>query len=80
MLLQGRLARHPREDAAGLDLPGERGVRDDDGQLPYRRDADTESWHDRKHQRFATMVMEDGVTVRMSSDELEDLLRKRKGG
>lgn len=68
------------KDAAGFDTPGERLVLDDDGSYRVAGDADTESWHDRKHQRFATVEMEDGSTLRITPDELEDLMRKRRGG
>lgn len=72
------------DDGAGGEQPGERLVLEDDG--TYRAAADEDvSWHERKHQRFATVEMEDGGPgVRVSEQELaavqELLARLREGG
>ena len=63
--------------------PGERLVLDDDGSYHLADETDTESWHDRKHQRFATFEMEDGAaSTRVTAEEYEaiqQLLRERRG-
>lgn len=72
-----------KDDGAGGETPDERLVLDDDGTYRAATDADTESWHDRKHQRFATVEMEDGAaSTRVTPDEYEaiqQLLRDRRG-
>lgn len=72
-----------KDDGNGGEIPDERLVLEDDGSYRVATDADTESWHDRKHTRFATVEMEDGAAgVRVSPDEFEaiqQLLRDWRG-
>lgn len=63
-------------DPTDGDIPGERLVLEDndDGSLSRYRlatDADTSSWHDRKHRQFASIVMEDGEPgLRVTAEDL----------
>lgn len=59
---------------------------DDEGNSRYRlaTDADTRSWHERKHRRFANIVLEDGVQpgLQVTQDEYEaiqELLKQKRG-
>lgn len=72
---------HYAVDADGQ--PGERLVCEDDGSYRIATDADTESWHDRKHGQFVTIEMEDGSAgLTVTADEMaliEELLAKKRG-
>lgn len=70
-------------DENGNDVPGEKLFLDDDGSYRPAVDGDV-SWHDRKHQRFVTVEMEDGAQpgLSVSPDELvaiQALLAERRG-
>ncbi len=56
---------------------------EDDGTYRIAEDGD-ESWHDRKHQRFATFELEDAsASTRVSEQELDainELLGRMRGG
>lgn len=70
------------QDADGADVPGDRLVLEDDGTYRLATDEDTESWNDRKQERFATVQMEDGTAVRVTADEMEAvkaMLEERRG-
>jgi len=73
---------HPHE------VPDQRLVLEDDdeGNSRYRlaTDADTRSWHERKHRRFANIVLEDGVQPGLQVDQneyeaIQEMLKKRRG-
>ena len=64
--------------------PGERLFLADDGTYHVAADTDL-SWHDRKHQRFASFVVGGGDTpvLQVTPDELAEikkLLDERRGG
>lgn len=70
------------EAADGSTEPGERLFLDDDG--TYRlAAADDLSWHERKHQGFASVVMEDGAQqTRVTAEEfaaVQQMLEERRG-
>lgn len=44
-------------DDDGNDVPGKKLVLEDDGSFRPATKADTESWHNRKHERFATVEL-----------------------
>lgn len=70
------------QDAVGADVPGDRLVLEDDGTYRLATDADTVSWNERKQERFATIEMADGTTVRVNEEEMEAvkaLLEERRG-
>lgn len=73
---------HYAVDGDGLE--GERLVCENDGSYRYASDADTDSWHDRKHGQFVTISPEaggEGVTV--SAEEMQAIqafLEQRRGG
>lgn len=52
------------------DVPGDRLFLDDDGSYRLAAEGD-ESWHERKHQSFATLQMEDGGTIRITASEAD---------
>jgi len=70
------------KDAAGHDVPGERLFLEDDGSYRLAVDGDL-SWHDRHHQRFVNVVMEDGSqSEQVSAEEfaaIQDLLKQKRG-
>lgn len=73
-------------EAAPFHIPDQKLYLDDDGVYSIAEDGD-ESWHDRKHQRFASFDLEDGSDgIRVTEDELGpmkeflDGLRKPKEG
>jgi hypothetical protein len=73
-------------EAAPFHIPDQKLFLDDDGQFWIAEDGD-ESWHGRKHQRFASFDLEDGSDgIRVTEDELGpmkeflDGLRSKKGG
>lgn len=70
-------------DADGNEVPGEKLVLLDSGKYRPATDADTESWHDRKHEKYATVVMEDtAVGLRVNAEEMEAIkamLAERRG-
>lgn len=63
--------------------PGERLVLEDDGTYRFATDADTESWHDRKHRGYVLVdVGEMHKSVPVSSEEMDaiqKLLDERRG-
>lgn len=71
------------QDADGADVPGDRLVLEDDGSYRLATDADTETWHDRKHIRYATVELEDGTaSVRVTAEEMEairQMLDEKRG-
>lgn len=71
------------EGADGNDVPGERLVLEDDGTYRLAADDDTNSWHDRKHQQYVNVVMEDSSDgVRVTPSELaaiNELLAQLRG-
>jgi len=63
--------------------PGQRLVLNEDGSYTVAG-PDDQSWHDRKHQRFASIVPEDGSPgLRVTSEELAEIQKlldqRRKG-
>lgn len=71
-------------DANENDVPGERLVLEDDGSYRVATETDVESWNDRKHQRFANVVMEDqSEGLRVTEQEMsiiQETLRKIREG
>ena len=70
------------QDESGNDVLGSKLVLEDDGSYREATDEDTQSWNERKHQRFVTLEMEDGTTVRVTPDEMDAirlLLAERRG-
>jgi len=72
------------QDADGNDVPGARLVLEDDGSFRPATDDDTNSWNERKHQRFADVVMEDGSGgMRVTPEEMiviQETIRKIREG
>lgn len=70
-------------DADGNDTPGVRLFLDDDGEYRVAAEEDA-SWHERKHERFATVEMADGgAGLRVSAEEMAEiqlLLAERRAG
>lgn len=61
-----------KDDGDGGEIPDQRLVLEDDGSYRAATDADTESWHDRKHVQLATVELDDGSPgVTVTADELE---------
>jgi hypothetical protein len=71
------------EGPDGYEVPGDRLVLEDDGTYRPATDADTESWHDRKHASFTLLVPEGGQpAVAVTADEMDavrELLDERRG-
>lgn len=77
------------EDSEGnATIIGDRLVLEDteDGSASRYRlatEADTRSWHDRKHRQYVSVVMEDGTAVKVTPDEMQaiqELLNEKRGG
>lgn len=71
-------------DENGNDVPGERLVLEDDGSFRLATEDDINSWHDRKHQQFASVVMEDqSEGLRVTAEEMaiiQETIRKIREG